>query len=58
MKLNQNVIFIIMNRQVPKMIIVDNKIHHNIKLLVITNVDSIVMVEQQNKVLIELIMIG
>ena len=47
-----------MKRQLPPMIIVYNKIHHIIKLLFITNVNSIFMIEQQNRLLTELIIIG
>ena len=36
-----------MKRQVPPMIIVENKIHRIINLLVISNINSIVMIEQQ-----------
>ena len=38
--------------------IVDNRIHRIINLLIITNVNGIVMIEQQKKFLTELIMIG
>ena len=40
-------IVIIMKFQVPKMIIVYNNIHRIINLLVITNVNIIVMIEQK-----------
>ena len=40
------------------MIIVDKNIHHitNLNLLIITSVNSIVMIEKHNKLLIEMIM--
>ena len=47
-----------MKIQVPPMIIVDNSIHRIINLIVRTNFKSIPMIEQQNKILKELIMIG
>ena len=46
-----------MKRQVLPIIIVDNKIHRIINLLIITNVNSIVMIEQHNKILTEIITI-
>ena len=47
-KLNHNMIGIPMKRQVPPMIIVDKKIHRiiNLNMLVITSINSIVMIEQ------------
>ena len=39
-----------MKRQVPPIIILDNKIHSIINLLVITNANHIVIIEQQQKV--------
>ena len=38
------------------MIVMDNKIHRIINLLVITNVNGIIMIEQQSKLRTELIM--
>ena len=60
MKGNQNVIGNIVKRQVQPMIIVENMIHRiiNLKLIFITNVNSIAMIEQHNKLPTELIMIG
>ena len=55
MRLNHNLIQIIMKRQVQLMIMVENNIHRIINLQIITNVNSIVMIEQ--KILTELIMI-
>ena len=40
-----------MKHQVPPIIIVDNKINCIINLLLITNVNSIAMIEQPNKFL-------
>ena len=48
----------LVKRQVQPMIIVDNMIHHIINLnhmLIVTNVNTIVIIEQQNKLLRELI---
>ena len=47
-----------MKHQVQPVIIVNNKIRCNINLLVITNVNSIVMIEQQRKFISEIFMIG
>ena len=47
-----------MKRQVPPMIIADNKIHIIINLLVLTNVNNIFMVEKQNRFLTKIIPIG
>ena len=58
MKGNQNVIGIFVKRQVKPMIIVDSRIHLITNLPIITNVNSIVIIEQHNKILAELIMIG
>ena len=46
-----------MKRKVQPMIILDKSIHRIINLLIITNFNSIVMTEQQNKILTYLIMI-
>ena len=50
-KLNQNTIGIIVNHQVPPMIIVDNKRNNITNLLIITNVNSIAMIGKHNKFL-------
>ena len=57
---NQNSTDIIVKHQVQPMIIVDNMIHHiiNLNLLIITNIKSVVMIEQHNKLPTELIMVG
>ena len=47
-----------MKRRVQPMIIVENMIHNIINLLIITNVISIVLIEQHIKLLTELIVIG
>ena len=47
-----------MKLQVQPIIIVDNTIYHIINPLIITNVNSILMIEQHYKLLIELVMIG
>ena len=56
-KLNQNTIGIIVNHQVPPMIIVDNKRNNITNLLIITNVNSIAMIEKHINIPIELITI-
>ena len=57
---NQNVIGIIVKRQVQAMITVDNTIQYiiNLNLIIITNADSIVIIKQHKNLLTELIMIG
>ena len=57
MKINQDIISIIVKRQVQSIIIVDSTIYRIIELQVITNTKSIVMIEQQNNLLIELVVI-
>ena len=49
---------IIMNHQVPPIIIVENNINWIINLLIITNVNSIVIIKQQNKLLTQMWNIG
>ena len=60
MKGNQNVIGNFVKHQVQPTIILDNMMHRiiNLSLLIISNANSIAMIEQHNKILIELIMIG